>query len=235
VYEEFGDMPVVSISDDQRLPLPQANWAATVYHGMPLDELEPHPKRGQYLAFSVVSLPRSGPTGRSRSRDVPGCRSGSPPRSTTWTASTSRRDRAAPRRRPRELHRRDRAEEKNEFLGRARALPVPDRLVGAVRAGDDRVDGLRHTGHRLPLGSVPEVIAEGVSGFVVDDIESATKAVERLDELDRSAVRADFERRFSAERMAHDYLDVYERLISEYRRSHTVPVPMVDEGAVAGV
>ena len=82
---------------------------------------------------------------------------------------------------------------------------------------------------------MPEVIAEGVTGFVVDDIESATKAVARLDELDRSAVRADFERRFSAERMAHDYLDVYERLIADYRRSHTVPVPMVDEGAAAGV
>ena len=63
-------------------------------------------------------------------------------------------------------------------------------------------------------GSVPEVIDEGVTGFIVDDIESATAAVRRLDELDRAGVRAAFERRFDVARMAHDYLEVYERLIA---------------------
>jgi glycosyltransferase involved in cell wall biosynthesis len=126
-------------------------------------------------------------------------------------------------------------EEKNEFLGKARALLFPidwSEPFGLVMI-ESMACGTPVIAYRS--GSVPEVIAEGVSGFVVDDIDSATKAVARLEELDRSAVRADFERRFSAERMAHDYLDVYERLIAEYRRSHTVPVPMVDEGAAAGV
>ena len=229
-------MPVVSISDDQRLPLPQANWAATVYHGMPLDELEPHPKPGQYLAF----LGRISPEKRADRAIEVARRAGMPLR---IAAKVDDMDREYFETEIEPLLDADHVnfigeigpEEKNEFLGRARALLFPidwSEPFGLVMI-ESMACGTPVIAYRS--GSVPEVIAEGVSGYVVDDIESATRAVERLDELDRSAVRADFERRFSAERMAHDYLDVYERLISEYRRSHTVPVPMVDEGAAAGV
>ncbi len=186
---------------------------------------------------SVASRPRSGPTGRSRSRGGPGCRSGSPPRSTTWTASTSRRRSS-----------RSSTPTTSNFIGeigpeREERLPrpgpraaLPDRLVGAVRARHDRVHGLRHAGHRLSLRLRAGGDRRGRLGLRRRrHRRSATKAVGRLDELDRGAVRAAFERRFSAERMAHDYLDVYERLIADYRRSHTVPVPMVGEGAAAGV
>ena len=236
VYDEFTDMPVVSISDDQRLPLPQANWAATVHHGMPLDELEAHSKRGEYLAF----LGRISPEKRADRAIEVARRAGLPLR---IAAKVDDMDREYFETKIEPLLDADHVnfigeigpEQKNEFLGKARALLFPidwSEPFGLVMI-ESMACGTPVIAYRS--GSVPEVIAEGVSGFVVDDIESATKAVARLDELDRSAVRADFERRFSAERMAHDYLDVYERLIADYRRSHTVPVPMVDEGAVAGV
>ena len=67
-------------------------------------------------------------------------------------------------------------------------------------------------------GSVPEIIEENVSGFVVDTIEEAVAAVPRIASLDRAKVRAKFERRFTAERMARDYVDIYRQLLSAYSR-----------------
>jgi hypothetical protein len=67
-------------------------------------------------------------------------------------------------------------------------------------------------------GSVPEVIEENVSGFVVDSIEDAVAAVRRIEELDRVKVRAEFERRFTAKRMAHDYVSIYQQLTAAHSR-----------------
>jgi hypothetical protein len=67
-------------------------------------------------------------------------------------------------------------------------------------------------------GSVPEIVEEKVSGFVVDTIEEAAVAVWRIEELDRAKVRAEFERRFTAERMAHDYLRIYRQLLAAHGR-----------------
>jgi glycosyltransferase involved in cell wall biosynthesis len=236
VYEEFGDMPVVSISDDQRLPLPQANWAATVYHGMPLDELMPHSKPGEYLAF----LGRISPEKRADRAIEVALRSGMPLR---IAAKVDEMDREYFEKEIEPLLDADHVnfigeigpEEKNEFLGQARALLFP--IDWSEPFGLVMIEAMACATPVIAYrsGSVPEVIAEGVSGFVVDDIESATTAVGRLAELDRRAVRADFENRFSAERMAHDYVDVYERLIADYRQSHTVPVLMAGEGAASGV
>ncbi len=75
-------------------------------------------------------------------------------------------------------------------------------------------------------GSVPEVITEGVSGFIVEDIEGAVEAVRRLDELDCAAVRASFEARFTVDRMARDYLGVYERIIAAGPRPSRVALPV---------
>ena len=83
-------------------------------------------------------------------------------------------------------------------------------------------------------GSVPEVIDEGVTGFVVDDIESATAAVGRLGEIDRAGVRATFERRFDVARMARDYLDVYERLIEGWTSPRSAPIRVVPEETAVG-
>jgi glycosyltransferase involved in cell wall biosynthesis len=84
-------------------------------------------------------------------------------------------------------------------------------------------------------GSVPEVIDDGVSGFIVDDIAGAVDAVGRLDELDRAAVREAFERRFGVERMARDYVNVYARLIAGWPHRSRGTVPVMAEEPVAGV
>ena len=224
VYDEFSDMPVVSISDDQRLPLPQANWAATVHHGLPPDDARAASTSAASTSRSSgASRPRSGPTGRSRSRGAPACRSASPPRSTTRTASTSRR-RSSRCWTPTHVDFiGEIGPEREERLPRARPrAALPDRLGGAVRAGDDRVDGLRHAGHRLSLR-----LRAGGDRRGRDRASSSTTSSRPRGgrsgstSSTGSAVRADFEDRFSAERMAHDYLDVFERLIADYRRSHT--------------
>jgi glycosyltransferase involved in cell wall biosynthesis len=109
--------------------------------------------------------------------------------------------------------------DKAEFLGNARALlfpidwPEPFGLVmiEAMACGTPVV--------AFPRGSVPEVIEEGVTGFVVNDINSAAGTVERLASFDRQRCRQAFERRFSAARMASDYLRVYRRLVERHGRT----------------
>jgi len=122
--------------------------------------------------------------------------------------------------------------EKNEFLGRARALLFPidwSEPFGLVMI-EAMACGTPVIAYRS--GSVPEVITEGVSGFIVEDIDGAVEAVRRLDELDRGAVRAAFEARFTVDRMARDYLPVYERPIEAGPRPSRVALP-VGNGAPA--
>jgi glycosyltransferase involved in cell wall biosynthesis len=84
-------------------------------------------------------------------------------------------------------------------------------------------------------GSVPEVIDEGVTGFIVDDIDSAVEAVGRLDGFDRAACRTRFEDRFSVERMARDYVKVYEQLIEAASHRFGEPIPVGTDETVVGV
>jgi glycosyltransferase involved in cell wall biosynthesis len=235
VYDDFREMPVVSISNDQRGPLPQANWAATVHHGMPLDELRPYLEPGAYLAF----LGRLSPEKRAdRAIDV-ARRAGMPLR---IAAKVDPVDQEYFDREIEPLLEQDHVdfigeigpEEKNEFLGSARALLFP--IDWSEPFGLAMIEAMACATPVIAYrsGSVPEVIDEGVSGFVVDDIESATMAAGRLDEIDRSGVREAFERRFDVARMARDYLGVYERLISGWEPRPTA-VPIATEGAAAGV
>ena len=235
VYAEFPDMPVVSISDDQREPLPNANWVATVHHGMPPDDLVPHPGPGEYLAF----LGRISPEKRADRAIEVARRAGMP---LHIAAKVDDQDREYFEQEIEPLLGAEHVdfigeigpEEKNEFLGRARALLFPidwSEPFGLVMI-ESMASGTPVIAYRS--GSVPEVIADGVSGFIVEDIDGAVEAVGRLDELDRAAVRADFERRFSVERMAHDYLDVYERVI-ERHAAPSWPIPIEGESAAAGV
>jgi glycosyltransferase involved in cell wall biosynthesis len=125
-------------------------------------------------------------------------------------------------------------EEKNEFLGHAHALLFPidwSEPFGLVMI-ESMACATPVVAYRS--GSVPEVIADGVSGFIVEDIDGAVDAVGRLHTLDRAAVRADFERRFSVERMARDYLAVYERLVSDGGKPRPAALS-IGEGARTGV
>jgi len=213
-YEAFPEVPLVSISNAQRRPMPPVNWAGTVYHGIPRSLLPFKRGTGEYLAFLGRISPEKRPD---RAIEI-AVRAGLPLK---IAAKIDNVDRAywstviAPM-----VHANPGVEyigeisdtEKAEFLGNARALlfpidwPEPFGLVmiEAMACGTPVI--------AFEAGSVPEIIDDGVSGFVVNSIEEAVDAVGRLDAIDRARVRFTFERRFSVERMAKDYLSIYTRL-----------------------
>ena len=236
VYDEFPDMPVVSISNDQRSPLQQANFVATVHHGMPPDELTPRDDVGDYLAF----LGRISPEKRADRAIEVARRAGMPLR---IAAKVDAADREYYEREIEPLLAADHVdftgeigpEDKNEFLGRARALLFPIDwaepfglvMIEAMACGTPVI--------AYRAGSVPEVITDGVSGFIVDDIDGAVNAVGRLGELDRARVRAAFDERFTDARMARDYVRLYERLVAEAAQRRTMAIPVGAEEATAAV
>ena len=152
LYAGFPDMPLVSISNAQRAPMPDANFVGTVYHGLPRDLLTPTLQpRGGYLAFHRPHL--AGEARRPRHRHRPGGRPAaarSPPRSIASTRPTFRSEIEPLLKQPGveyigEIDDR----RKSQLPGRGSGAAVPDRLAGAVRPGHDRGDGLRHAGAGL--------------------------------------------------------------------------------------
>ena len=215
VFRRWPRYPLVSVSDAQRGPLPFANWHATVPHGLPAGLLRPpRAAGGGYLAF----LGRLSPEKR-------------PDRAIEIARRAGRRLRIAAkidnadRRYFREVIEPMLADplvelvgeigdgDKAEFLGHAEALlfpidwPEPFGLVmvEAMACGTPVI--------AWNCGSVPEVVDDGVTGFIVGTVDEAVAAVGRLPELDRRAVRRVFERRFSAQAMAAAYLGIYERAL----------------------
>lgn len=219
LYDEYWDMPVVSISDHQRGPLPQANWRATVYHGLPPGD-SAGDGGGGYLAF----LGRISPEKRVDRAVEIARRAGMKLR---VAAKVDTADAEYYQTEIEPLFRTADVEfvgeiseaDKPAFLGNARALlfpidwPEPFGLVmiEAMRCGTPVVG--------WNCGSVPEVIDHGVTGFIVETLDDAVRAVERVGDLDREAVREVFDTRFSAERMTTDYLAVYRHLTGQKKRS----------------
>jgi glycosyltransferase involved in cell wall biosynthesis len=213
LYREFPEMPVVSISNAQRKPLPWVNWVGTVYHGLPSDLYRFRPEPGTYLAF----LGRISPEKRVDRAIEIARRIGLPLK---IAAKVDAIDRAYFAEKIEPLLRDPLVDyvgeigdgEKDEFLGNAFALlfpidwPEPFGLVmiEALACGTP-VIAYRH-------GSVPEVLQDGETGFIVDTLDSAVKAAERVAGIDRRRCRAVFDERFTAARMARDYVALYERL-----------------------
>lgn len=213
LYNHFRKVPLVSISDAQRRPLPFANWQATVYHGLPADLYRFDPQGGEYLAF----LGRISPEKRV-DRAIEIAIQAEMPLRIAAKVDAADQEYFEQRIRPMLDHPlvefigevNDR--EKQELLGGARALlfpidwPEPFGLVmiEAMACGTP-VIAFRH-------GSVPEVMEEGRTGYVVESVEAAVEAVQRLDRIDRSVCREVFEQRFSSQAMAQGYLQLYERL-----------------------
>jgi len=219
LYREFHDEPVISISNSQRVPLPHANWVATVLHGLPLDLYRGHESPDDYLAFIGRVSPEKG---ADRAIEI-ARRAGVLLRIAAKVDDVDRRyfeEQIEPLLEGKgvefvgEIGER----EKDDFLGRARALvfpidwPEPFGLVmiEAMACGTPVI--------AFPAGSVPEVLEDGVTGFIVDGVDDAVAAIGRTAAFDRRRCRAEFERRFTAERMAHDYVDVYEELIAHPRQ-----------------
>ena len=214
-YASFSDIPLVSISDDQRKPMPPVNWVGTVLHGLAPDGLPfvDRPK-GDYLVFLGRISPEKRPD---RAIEI-AVRVNMPLK---IAAKVDKVDEPYWRAKIEPLvHQYSNVEfvgeineqQKAEFLGNARALlfpidwPEPFGLVmiEAMACGTPVI--------AFRCGSVPEVIDDGISGFLVDSTEEAVKAVLDLDRIDRRTVRGTFQKRFTARRMAGDYLDIYREL-----------------------
>ena len=212
-FRHFSHFPFVSISDDQRRPMPWLHWAGTVHHGLPLD-LYHLGAGGSYLAF----LGRVSPEKRVDRAIEIARRSGLPLRIAAKVDPTDvdYHDRVvAPLLRLPGIEFLGEIGEadKQQLLGGARALLMPIDwpepfglvMIEAMACGTPVI--------AFRCGSVPEVIDEGVTGFVVDSIEGAVAAVERCGDLDRAGCRERFEERFSSRRMAADYLRLFRSLL----------------------
>jgi glycosyltransferase involved in cell wall biosynthesis len=219
MMRHYAMMPLVSISDAQRAPMIWANWHSTVHHGLPPQLYRLGDGGGGYLAFLGRISPEKRPD---RAIEI-ARRTGV---ALQIAAKVDRVDQEYFDTRIQPMLDDPLIEfigeigevEKNTFLGDAIALLFPIDwpepfgmvLIEAMATGTPVIAYGR--------GSVPELIEEGLSGFIVDDLDSATAAVPRAAALDRGAIRQHFEARFSAERMARDYLTSYEGLPASQSR-----------------
>ena len=215
-FDEYKSAPLISISDNQRLQRLEANWQATIYHGLPRDLYTFRKEPGDYLAF----IGRPSIEKRLDRAIHIACRA-------------KMKLKVAARINPQDQYykqhveplldeARDRVEfvgevggrEKDEFLGKAHALlfpidwPEPFGLVmiESLACGTP-VIAWRN-------GSVPELIDDGRTGFIVESLDEAARAVARVSSLNRETCHQVFEERFDAARMAHEYVEVYQRLAS---------------------
>ncbi len=234
LYDEFSEMPLVSISNSQRKPLPQANWIGTVYHGLPPASFSFRETPEKYLLFLGRISPekrvdRAIEIARRARRKLKIC------------AKVDRADRYYFNKHIKPLLDHPSIEfvgevghqKKNELLGAASALlfpidwPEPFGLVmiEALACGTPVI--------AFPCGSVPEIIVHRETGFVVNEIEEAVDAVHQIETIDRRRCRREFEDRFTDERMARDYVTIYEKQLAElqprsqpdYHLSENLAVP----------
>jgi glycosyltransferase involved in cell wall biosynthesis len=214
LFREFPMMPLVSISNAQRAPMPWANWCGTVHHGIPGDLYALGRGDGGYLAFIGRISPEKG---IDKAIEI-ARRAGLPLK---IAAKVDNADRAYYNAKIKRLLNGQGVEfigeigeqGKQEFLGRAMALlfpidwPEPFGLVMIeAMANGTPVIACRR-------GSVPEIIEPGLTGFVVESVEEAVAALPRALALDRRTIHRRFEQRFSVERMARDYVALYEKVL----------------------
>jgi glycosyltransferase involved in cell wall biosynthesis len=213
VFDTFSSVPVVSISNSQRRPLPQANWVRTVHHGLPEKLLTPKRVKPSYFAFLGRIAPEKGIDRAIRIAQHCGM-------PLKVAAKVDRVDQDYFDEQIQPMIKSGNVEfigeiadkDKSEFLSGAMVLLVPIDwpepfglvMIEAMACGTPVIAFNR--------GSVPEVIDEGVTGFIVEDINGAIGAVDRLGHLSRDKIRKRFEERFTARRMAQDYLSVYRSL-----------------------
>jgi glycosyltransferase involved in cell wall biosynthesis len=213
LIRHFPKAPFVSVSDSQRGPLPQANWLSTILHGLPADLLRPTLEQGSYLAFLGRLAPEKGPHTAIRLAKTAGL----PLRIAAKTPRGERRffnEQLQPMidgervRLIGEVNDR----QKESFLGGALAMLFPIEwpepfglvMIEAMACGTPVI--------AFRQGSVPEIIEDGVSGFIVENEAEAADRIARIHQLDRRGVRAAFERRFTARRMAEEYVHHYRQL-----------------------
>jgi len=223
MFAEFNDTPMVSISNSQRPPYP-VRWMGTVYHGLPADLYKLSPRSDDYLVFLGRICPEKRPDRAIEIAKRAGLK-------LKIAAKVDKVDRDYFEQSIRPLLDDPLIEfigeisddQKQSFLGGARALlfpidwPEPFGLVAieAMACGTPVI--------AWPEGSMPEVIDPGVTGFLVGSIEDAVASVHQASALDRQSVRRRFEERFTVERMAANYLRMYQHLIkSEFLETKSI-------------
>jgi glycosyltransferase involved in cell wall biosynthesis len=215
LFRQFRDFPLVSISNAQRHPAPAANWVATVYHGLPIDGFPTGDGRGDYLLFLGRMSPEKRPEAAIAAARRAGVR-------LLLAAKVDDVDRAWFTRTVEPLLSQPGIEfvgevdehRKHELLCAARAMLFPIdwpepfglAMIEAMACGTPVIT--------RRCGSTPEVVADGVTGFVCDDDAAVVDAIRRIDTIDRVACRRRVEERFAVERMVAAYEEVYERLIA---------------------
>lgn len=210
LYKEYREIPVVSISNEQRRPLPFLNWVGTVYHGIPEDLYKPVYEKGQYLAFIGRMSPEKHPDLAIEIAKKTGI-----PLKMAAKVDDANKEYFEAVVKP--LLDTELVEfigeigeaEKNEFLGNALAMLFPidwPEPFGLVMI-ESMACGTPVLARRC--GSVPEVMKDGVSGYIFDEVDEAVKLLDRIDQIDRRSVRRYFEQRFTAKRMARDYVELY--------------------------
>jgi len=224
IFSTFRHAPFVSISNDQRRPVPHLNWLRTVPHGLPANLLTPLPVKQEYMAFLGRICPEKGVDKAIRIAGRAGMK-------LKIAAKVDKVDKEYYDTLIRPLIEASpfvefigeiNDKQKPAFLSAAHALlfpidwPEPFGLVmiEAMACGTPVI--------AFRSGSVPEVIDDGVSGFIVADEDAAVAATARLHSLDRTEVRATFDRRWTSRRMAEDYVDLYSALVRPVRRLRAV-------------
>jgi glycosyltransferase involved in cell wall biosynthesis len=232
VVRQFSRAGFVSISNHQRLPLPHANWLGTIHHGLPDGLLRPSYEAGSYLAFLGRLTAEKGPEDAIRIARAAGKKlqiAAKIPRAET-VYFKKRLEPHIDGERVTLVGEVDDAK-KQPFLANAAALlfpitwPEPFGLVmiEAMACGTPVI--------AYRSGSVPEVIEDGVTGFIVENEDEAVRALSEVPRLDRRKIRARFEQRFMAERMAREYESLYRDLVAPKSKSQVDGRPSARDGA----
>lgn len=221
IYQKFTRVPLVSISDSQRQPFPNVNWIKTIYHGLPVDLYEEGPGDGGYLLFLGRISPEKGPEAAIDIAKRVGIK-------LKIAAKVDRIDTAYFETRIRPLLDHPliefvgevNEEEKKKLLGGAGALLFP--IDWPEPFGIVMIEALANGTPVIAFdrGSVAEVIDDGLSGYIVSSVDEAVKAIEKLHLIDRKACRRVFETRFTAGKMASNYIEAYRTVL--HRRSNVV-------------
>ncbi len=219
IYDEYLDMPLVSISKHQRTPLANANWKATVYHGLPEGMYQFHEKpSGDYLLFLGRVCPEKGIDKAIEIAHRAGIK-------LKIAAKVDPVDEVYYQETIAPLIEKYDAEfvgeaddmQKNDLIGNARAVLFPINwpepfglvMIEAMACGTPII--------AFGCGSVPEIVKTGENGFICHDVEGAISAVKQIDNIDRGQCRHHFETRFTSTRMAEDYVRVYEETLEAKR------------------
>jgi glycosyltransferase involved in cell wall biosynthesis len=211
LYEEYSDIPLVSISDSQRKPIGNANWVRTVYHGLPADLYSPNYKQGKYLAFIGRISPEKG---LDKAIQI-AIKSGIPLK---ISAKVDRFDVdyyesvILPMLKHPLIEYVGEIDDKSkiDFLGNAIAMLFP--IAWSEPFGLVLIEAMACATPVIAFdrGSVPEIISDGVNGYVVNTIDEAVEAVKRISRIKRKICRSYFEEKFTDDVMVANYLDVYQ-------------------------